>query len=277
MELLADCRICPRNCGVNRLAGQTGFCRIPAEPVVSSAGPHFGEESVLVGRGGSGTIFFAGCNLACVFCQNFEISHLVEGRSVTQGELAATMLRLQEMGCENINFVTPSHVVPQIMAALEIARDEGLEIPTVFNSGGYDKVETLRLLEGVIQIYMPDAKYFDPVAAQKYSSATNYPEVVKAALKEMHRQVGDLEIKNGVATRGLLVRHLVMPGMTEDSVRVIDFLADQISRNTYINVMGQYRPCCHAERFAEINRRPLREEIDRVRDYAARKGLRLSD
>jgi putative pyruvate formate lyase activating enzyme len=277
LRLLADCRICPRNCGVDRLAGETGFCRIPADPLVSSAGPHFGEESVLVGRGGSGTIFFAGCNLACVFCQNFEISHLLDGRSVTHRELAATMLRLQEMGCENINFVTPSHVVPQIMVALEIARNEGLEIPTVYNSGGYDKVETLRLLDGIIQIYMPDAKYFDPAAAQKYSSAKDYPEIVKAALKEMHRQVGDLEIRNGVATRGLLVRHLVMPGMTEDSLRVIDFLAEEISRNTYINVMGQYRPCYHAERFAEIDRRPLREEVERVRHYAQGKGLRLSD
>lgn len=277
MELLADCRLCPRNCGVNRLAGETGFCRIPAEPIVSSAGPHFGEESVLVGYGGSGTIFFAGCNLGCVFCQNFEISHLLEGRFVTHHQLAATMLRLQEMGCHNINFVTPSHVVPQIMASLEIAREEGLTVPTVYNSGGYDKVETLRRLEGIVQIYMPDAKYLDPDAAQKYSSARDYPEIVKTALKEMHRQVGDLQIKNGIATRGLMVRHLVMPGMTEDSLRVIDFLADEVSRNTYINVMGQYRPCYHAERFAEIDHRPLREEIERIRGYAARKDLRLSD
>jgi putative pyruvate formate lyase activating enzyme len=277
MLLLAECRLCPRNCGVNRLKGETGFCGVAAEPLLSSAGPHFGEEPPLVGRGGSGTIFFAGCNLACAFCQNYEISHLREGRRVGPRPLAATMIRLQERGCHNINFVTPTHVVPQILVALRMARQAGLTVPGVYNSGGYDSVPTLRLLEGQMEIYMPDAKYLDPAAAAKYSSARDYPDVVKAALREMHRQVGDLEIAEGLAVRGLLVRHLVMPGMTEDSLRVVDFLADEISPNTYLNIMAQYRPCYHADRFPEIDRRPSWGEIERVRRHARKKGLRLSE
>jgi putative pyruvate formate lyase activating enzyme len=244
---------------------------------MSSAGPHFGEEPPLVGLGGSGTIFFAGCNLGCIFCQNYEISHLRDGRPVSHRALSATMLQLEQAGCHNINCVTPTHVVPQIMVALRMAREAGLTVPVVYNCGGYDSVETLRLLEGTIEIYMPDAKHLDAEAAAKYSKARDYPEVMKAAIKEMHRQVGDLEIIVGLAVHGLLVRHLVMPGMTRDSLRVMDFLADEISPNTYVNVMEQYRPCYQASRHPEISRRPTRDEIVRVREYAVKKGLRLSE
>jgi len=275
--LLAACRLCPRNCGANRLAGETGYCGIGGEAVVASAGPHFGEEPPLVGRGGSGTIFFAGCNLRCEFCQNFDISHGRAGRRTGERDLAALMLALQARGCHNVNFVTPSHVVPQIASALRLARDAGLTVPAVYNCGGYDRVETLRRLEGLIEIYMPDAKYLDAAAAARYSDAPDYPEVMAAALKEMHRQVGDLEIVGGVAVRGLLVRHLVLPGLTEDSLRVMDFLADEISPNTYVNVMAQYRPLYRASRYPEIDRRPTLEEVERVRAHAARRGLRLSD
>jgi len=275
--LLAECRLCPRNCGANRLAGETGYCGIGAEAVVASAGPHFGEEPPLVGRGGSGTIFFSGCNLRCEFCQNFDISHGRAGRPMRDRDLAEVMLALEARGCHNVNFVTPSHVVPQIAAALRLARDAGLTVPAVYNCGGYDRVETLRRLEGLIEVYMPDAKYLDAAAAARYSDAPDYPEVMAAALKEMHRQAGDLEIVGGVAVRGLLVRHLVMPGLAADSLRVMDFLADEVSPNTYVNVMAQYRPLYRASRYPEIDRRPTLEEVERVRAHAARRGLRLSE
>ena len=241
-ERLADCRICPRDCVVNRLAGETGYCGIGERALVSSFGPHRGEEPPLVGRAGSGTIFFAGCNLKCVFCQNYDISHTRAGEPVGERSLAGIMLDLQRMGCHNINFVSPSHVAPQIINALEIARGAGMNLPTVYNSGGYDKVETLRMLEGWIDIYMPDAKYLDAEAARNFSDAPDYPQVMRSALAEMQSQAGDLEIVDGVARLGLLIRHLVMPGMLEDSIRIIDFIADEISANAYVNVMGQYRP-----------------------------------
>ncbi len=274
-QRINPCTLCPRNCKVYRSKGEVGFCGIARLPVVSSVGPHFGEESVLVGTGGSGTIFFAGCNLGCIFCQNFDISHHCHGRKVTIEKLAKSMLELQSYGCCNINFVTPTHVVPAIVAAIELARKNGLSLPTVYNTGGYDSVETLRLLEGYIDIYMPDMKYSDSKVAQQLSAAPDYPEVNREAVKEMHRQVGDLQVEKGLATRGLLVRHLVLPDNFAGSFEIIDFLAEQVSPKTTINVMDQYRPCYKASSHPKINRRPTLEEIGSVRQYAIEKELNL--
>jgi putative pyruvate formate lyase activating enzyme len=274
-ERMNPCVLCPRKCKVNRNKSQIGFCGVADMPLVSSVGPHFGEESVLVGSGGSGTIFFAGCNLGCIFCQNFDISHLRHGTKVTIEQLAQFMLDLQQLHCSNINFVTPTHVIPAITAALELARKKGLTLPTVYNSGGYDSVETLKLLEGLVDIYMPDMKYSDSAVAQELSNAADYPQVNCAAVKEMHRQVGDLQLKKGLATRGLLVRHLVLPNNLAGSSKVIDFLVEEISPNTVINVMGQYRPCYKASANPKINRRPTLEEFESARQYAIEKGLNV--
>ena len=274
-ERMNPCTLCPRMCKVNRSKGQTGFCGIGDLPVVSSVGPHFGEESVLVGFGGSGTIFFAGCNLGCIFCQNFDISHNRHGRQITIEQLAQSMIEVQNYGCSNINFVTPTHVVPAIAAAIELARKGGLTLPTVYNTGGYDLVETLKLLDGYVDIYMPDMKYSDSNASQQLSSAPDYPEVNRAAVKEMHRQVGDLQVDKGLATRGLLVRHLVLPAGLAGSFAIINFLAEQISRSTTINIMDQYRPCFKASEHSQINRRPTREEFASARQYAIEKGLNV--
>ncbi len=274
-DLTDPCTLCPRRCGAHRTKGEVGFCGIGDEPVVSSIGPHFGEESVLVGAGGSGTIFFAGCNLGCVFCQNFDISHHRHGRPISIEQLAQAMLELQRHGCSNINFVTPTHVVAPIAAALELARGQGMTLPTVYNCGGYDSVETLRLLDGFIDIYMPDMKYSDPRVAQELSEAPDYPQINREAVREMHRQVGELRTERGLATRGLLVRHLVLPENLAGSFEVVDFLAGQVSRRTAINVMDQYRPCYRAASHPAINRRPTLDEIQAVRDYAVKKGLNV--
>jgi len=274
-ECMNSCTLCPRQCKVDRREGQTGFCGIGDMPVVSSVGPHFGEESVLVGSGGSGTIFFAGCNLGCIFCQNFDISHHRHGNKITIEELAKAMLGLQNYGCCNINFVTPTHVVPAIAAGIELALRNGLTLPTVYNTGGYDSVETLKLLDGLIDIYMPDMKYSDSDVAEQLSNAPDYPQTNFAAVKEMHRQVGDLQTKNGVATRGLLIRHLVLPNQLAGTFEIIDFLAEQISPKTTINVMDQYRPCYKASSHSKINRRPTSEEIKSARQYAIQKGLNV--
>jgi putative pyruvate formate lyase activating enzyme len=274
-DCMNPCMLCPRKCKVNRSKGEIGFCGIGEMPFVSSVGPHFGEESVLVGHGGSGTIFFAGCNLGCVFCQNFDISHHRSGQQVTIEQLTQSMLELQSIGCSNINFVTPTHVVPAIAAALELARKKGLTLPTVYNSGGYDSVETLKMLDGFMDIYMPDMKYSDPVVAKELAGAEDYPQVNRKAVKEMHRQVGDLKIEKGLATRGLLVRHLVLPENLAGSFEIIDFLAEQISSKTAINVMDQYRPCYQAHLHPRINRRPTLEEIESVRQYTVEKKLRV--
>ena len=276
-DRMNPCTLCPRMCKVKRSEGQIGFCGIGDMPVVSSVGPHFGEESVLVGFGGSGTIFFAGCNLGCVFCQNFDISHHRHGREVTIERLAQSMLELQDYGCSNINFVTPTHVIPAITAGIELARKGGLTLPTVYNTGGYDSVETLKLLEGFVDIYMPDMKYSDLSVAKELSAAPDYPEVNLAAVREMHRQVGDLQVQKGLATRGLLIRHLVLPNNLAGSFEIIDFLAEQISPSTTINVMDQYRPCYQAASHPKINRRPTLEEIESVRQYAIEKGLNVLD
>jgi putative pyruvate formate lyase activating enzyme len=269
------CQLCPRNCRVYRCKGQTGFCGVTDAPLVSSAGPHFGEETVLVGRGGSGTIFFASCNLGCVFCQNYDISHLRHGRKVTIGELAESMLTLQAHGCSNINLVTPTHVAASIAAAIELARRKDLSLPIVYNTGGYDCLDTLKLLEGFVDIYMPDMKYSDPAVAAEFSGADDYPQINRQAIKEIHHQVGDLKIENGLAVRGLLVRHLVLPNDLAGSFEIIDFLADAVSPNTSINIMDQYRPCYKAFENPRINRRPTAKEVDRARQYAIKKGLNL--
>ncbi len=276
-DSIDPCTLCPRQCGVRRRNNQLGFCGIGDVPLVSSVGPHFGEESVLVGNGGSGTIFFAGCNLGCVFCQNFDISHHRHGHPTTIEQLAQSMLELQYYGCCNINFVTPTHVVPSIVAALELARKEGMTLPTVYNTGGYDSVETLELLEGFVDIYMPDMKYADPKVAEELSAAPDYPQIIRDALKEMHRQVGDLKTEKGLAARGVLVRHLVLPENLAGSYETIDFLAGHISRKTTINVMDQYRPCYKASSHPAINRRPTTEEIQSVCQYATQKGLDVLD
>jgi len=275
--LLTPCRACPRCCGVNRLGGERGFCGVAARPILSSAGPHFGEESVLVGTGGSGTIFFAGCNLGCVFCQNYDISHQRNGEEVEVDELVPIMLGLRRRGCHNINFVTPTHVAPQLLAAIVRARAAGLQRPIVWNCGGYESLEMLRQLDGHVEIYMPDIKYADDRVAERFSHAPDYWRTVKEAVLEMHRQVGDLIVEDGLARRGLLIRHLVLPEGLAGSTAVIDFLADEVSDRTYINVMGQYRPEYNASRYAELSRPPTRREIEQARSHAARRGLRLAE
>ncbi len=274
-ERMNPCILCPRRCEVYRSKGQMGFCEVADKPIVSSVGPHFGEESVLVGSGGSGTIFFAGCNLGCIFCQNFDISHHRRGQKVTIEQLVESMLELADYGCSNINLVTPTHVVAPIAAAIELARKKGLRLPMVYNTGGYDSIETLKLLDGLIDIYMPDMKYSDEQAAKQLSNAPDYPQVNLAAVKEMHRQTGDLQIEDGLATRGLLIRHLVLPNGLAGSFEIIDFLAEQISTKTTINIMDQYRPCYKASTRALINRRPTAEEIEEVLQYAIDKELRV--
>ena len=242
--LLKSCEICPRACGVDRLSGELGECSTGEEALVSSFNPHFGEEPPLVGAFGSGTIFFSHCNLKCNFCQNYEISHEGSGDECGLGQLAGMMLILQNNGCHNINFVTPTHVMPQILPALDMAIDGGLRIPLVYNSSGYDNVETLKLLEGVIDIYMPDFKFWDPAVAEQTCNAPDYPEVAQKAVAEMHRQVGDLQVdENGIATRGLLLRHLVMPSGMAGTPEVMSFIANHVSKNTFVNIMDQYRPC----------------------------------
>ena len=276
-DLLEYCELCPRACKINRLSNEKGFCGIGAKAVISSVGPHYGEESVLVGNGGSGTIFFAGCNLGCVFCQNYDISQLRNGNEVEIDDMVNMMLQLQTRGCININFVTPTHVVPHIIESVLLARGNGLTIPVVYNCGGYESIESLQLLEGTVDIYMPDVKYLNPDSSKKYSFAQDYPDVMKSALLEMHRQVGDLEIKDGVATRGLLVRHLVMPGNIAHSKEIIDFIVNEVSGNTFINIMEQYRPTFNAHNFPEINRPVTRQEFSKVYEYAKSQGLRLSN
>ncbi|PWH15449.1 MAG: radical SAM protein [Ardenticatenia bacterium] len=271
---LSECDVCPWVCKVNRRAGERGFCRVGELAGVASYGPHLGEESVLRGWRGSGTIFFTGCNLKCKFCQNYEISQLDEGDPVEPKRLAAIMLELQEMGCHNINFVSPSHVVPQILMAVLIAAQAGLRLPLVYNSGGYDSLTMLRILDGVIDIYMPDMKYADAQIARRYSGVANYPQVNQAAVREMHRQVGDLVVdENGLARRGLLVRHLILPENLAGTERIIEFLAREISPHTYLNLMDQYRPAYKACEYPELSRRITRAEWEQAVAWARKAGL----
>lgn len=275
---LSSCDLCPRHCGVNRLAGEQGFCRTGRLAVVAAHQPHFGEEAVLVGRGGSGAIFFSNCNLGCVFCQNYEISHLGEGEEVSAPQLAAMMLSLGQQGCHNINLVTPSHVVAQILEALPLAVEAGLSVPLVYNTSGYDEVETLRLLEGIIDIYMPDFKFWASDSARRFAKAIDYPEKVREAIGEMHRQVGDLVINDdGLAERGLLVRHLLMPEGLAETKEILNFLAKDISPHTYVNIMDQYHPCGQAMSFPPLDRMPLPQEYRQALELAGQAGLTRID
>ncbi len=273
-DSLSSCFLCPRNCGVNRLRGEKGYCGADADLVVSSYGPHFGEEPPLVGIGGSGTIFLTFCNLKCVFCQNYDISHLGYGEVVTFDNMADMMLYLQRRGCHNINFVTPTHYVPQILFSVYKAAMKGLNLPLVYNCGGYESFEVIKKLSGLIDIYMPDIKFFDKGACVKYMNAPDYPEVVKEVVKEMHQQVGDLIIERGVAVKGLLIRHLVMPGYVEDSKKIMDFIYNELSPNSYVNIMNQYRPLFKAHEFKEIARRVSYSEYMEVVRYAESIGLK---
>ncbi len=278
MKALEACRLCPRACGVNRLKGEIGLCGAGAEARVASYGPHFGEERPLVGRNGSGTIFFSHCNLRCNFCQNYEISHLGQGRHATAQQLAAIMLALQDMGCHNINLVTPSHLVPQILAALVLAAVKGLSLPLVYNSGGYDSPATLALLDGAVDIYMPDFKFWDARIAEQTCQAPDYRQRACAAIAEMHRQVGDLVVGDeGLAYQGLLLRHLVLPGDAAGTSRVMGWVARQVSRATYVNVMGQYRPCGQAGDVPSLGRRPRSDEIHAAVAAARAAGLERLD
>jgi putative pyruvate formate lyase activating enzyme len=303
---LEDCRVCPRDCRVDRLhaVAPEGTPRRPAEPLrrpgraaqrvvpshiakgtscftgryarVSSAFPHFGEEDCLRGWHGSGTIFFSFCNLRCVFCQNWDVSQAGEGVELRAEDLAAVMLDLQARGCHNINLVTPEHVVPQVLEALLLAAQEGLELPIVYNTSGYDSLRSLELLDGVVDVYMPDFKYWSPELARHYLKAEDYPEVARRVVREMHRQVGPLRFdRDGLAVGGVLVRHLVMPGCAEDARAIMQFLAHEISPDTYVNLMGQYYPAGAVPegRYPELCRRPDGEEIARVRTYARAEGL----
>ncbi len=274
MEILKECRLCPRRCGVNRLNGEIGYCKAPSELMVSSAFPHFGEEPPLVGYHGSGTIFLTHCSLQCIFCQNYDISHEGRGERITPHDLAKMMVRLQEMGCHNINFVTPTHYTPQIIASLPEAIERGLRLPIVYNCSGYESLEVIQLLEGIVDIYMPDVKYMESQQSQRYSNAPDYPERIKTILKEMHRQVGDLKMNStGIAKRGLLIRHLVMPNGVASSEEVLRFIAEEISVHSYINIMAQYRPEYRAFDYPDINRRITQKEFIEAIQIAKRFGL----
>jgi putative pyruvate formate lyase activating enzyme len=274
-DILDACRLCPRACGVNRRAGKSGICNSTARFKVASHGPHFGEERPLVGRDGSGTIFFSNCNLLCCFCQNWEINHRGDGRFVMEIDLAEMMLDLQERGCHNINLVTPTHVAPHIVRALRLAIDRGLHIPLVYNTGGYDSLDVIKALDGIVDIYLPDFKYQDGALAAKYSSgAADYPEVAAAVIREMHRQVGKLSVDaRGVATRGLIIRHLVMPQNIAGTDRFVRWVARELTTDTYVNLMRQYRPEHRAREYPELSRRITPEEWEQALAWAREAGL----
>jgi len=271
---LAECRQCAWDCKTNRLAGKTGACNTGVLAEVSSYGPHPGEERPLSGWNGSGTVFFARCNMRCQYCQNAEISQLQPGKPTTPEALARILLELQEMGCHNINFVSPSHVVAQTLAGVLIAAQQGLRLPLVYNTGGYDALDSLRLLDGVIDIYMPDMKYSSAAIAKVYSKIPHYPEINQVALREMHRQVGDLILdENGMAQRGLLVRHLVLPNGLAGSAETLRFLAQEISPNTYLNIMDQYHPAFNARQFPKLRRPITSQEYIKVVELAKSAGM----
>jgi len=273
-KLLSSCELCPHKCRVNRLKGERGFCRSGEEVIISSYNTHFGEEPPLVGNFGSGTIFFTNCNLKCVYCQNYPISQLGNGNKVTLQELAKIMLALQKRKCHNIILVTPTHFVPQILKSLKSAIKMGLHIPIVYNSSGYDSANTLKLLDGVVDIYLPDARYADNEIARKYSSAPNYFEIMKKALNEMHRQVGDLITdKSGLARSGLIVRHLVLPEGLSGTKKIMSFIAREISPHTYISLMAQYFPAYQADQFPLLSRRIDKEEYREAVQIFKEEGL----
>jgi putative pyruvate formate lyase activating enzyme len=276
--LLKSCTLCPRRCKVNRLKDERGYCGVGRELEIASFTPHFGEEDVLVGRGGSGTIFLNSCNLSCIFCQNYDISQLRHGRVISTDDFVQCILLLQKSGCHNINFVTPTHFMPQILEAIFIAQDKGLHLPLVYNCGGYECIESLQLLEGVIDIYMPDVKYADEEAARCFSNAPHYYRIIKDVLKEMHRQVGDLILdENGLAVKGLLIRHLVLPNNVADSESLFQFIAREISVNSYINIMDQYRPYFKSADYPELSRPTTQAEylsaIEISRSFGLHRGF----
>lgn len=272
-SLLKDCTICPRKCHVNRIEGKLGFCKVNGKPMVSSFFPHHGEESVIRGTHGSGTIFFTGCNLKCAFCQNYDISQLMRGKTVEIEDLADMMLQLQSMQCHNINLVTPTHQVPFIVKAAEMLGKK-LQLPFVYNTSAYDSVDVIKKLDGFIQIYMPDFKFRDPERTKRYMSAPDYPEVAKQVIAEMYRQVGELKVENGVAKTGLLIRHLVMPDSIDDSRKVLEWISENTPEAT-VNVMAQYSPYFRASEFPEINRRITNYEYQEVIKHAKKLGVRL--
>jgi putative pyruvate formate lyase activating enzyme len=275
--ILSCCTLCPRQCRVNRREDKRGFCGAGKDLRVSSVFAHFGEESCLVGRRGSGTIFFSYCNLKCIFCQNYEISHLAEGNIITSEKLAAYMLRLQELGCHNINLVTPTHFIPKILEGLLLAIKQGLNIPLVYNCGGYESGEVIDILEGVADIYMPDAKFSSPEASRQFCGVDNYFSNLKIVIKKMYQQVGDLVVDDGIAQRGLLVRHLVLPEGLAGTREIMGFIAHQISGQTYINIMAQYHPCGEAYQFARIDRYITQPEYMKAIRIARSFGLSRFD
>jgi len=273
-ESMRECTLCPHDCRARRLDGKFGVCRSADDAVIRSAGPHYGEEAPLTGSRGSGTIFFTSCNLKCTFCQNYDISQMRLGRRVSTVELAEIMLRLQQSGCHNINLVTPTHMVPQFVEALVHAAKGGLSVPIVYNCGGYESVRVLKLLEDIVDIYMPDIKYSVNEIARKYSGAPGYWDVVRQAVIEMHRQVGDLVVDaRGIAQRGLLVRHLVLPNGLAGSRAVLDFISREVSPSTYVNIMDQYKPAYRALRYAELSRSIIESEYREAVEYASTVGL----
>jgi putative pyruvate formate lyase activating enzyme len=276
--MFSECRLCPRNCGANRAAGEKGFCLAPAKVMVAVERPHFGEELSLTGSGGSGTIFFSNCNLRCVFCQNWPIAHKGEGTAISDETLADKMLYLQELGCHNINLVTPTHVMPNILAALRNACRRGLKIPLVYNTSGYERVEMLKLLDGVVDIYLPDMKFMDTEHAARYSLAPDYPEVAQRAILEMQRQVGSHRVnEDGVAVRGLMIRHLVMPNRVAGTRAFVEWVAANLPRTTYVNIMPQYHVAFEAYDHPKISRAITVEEFLEAMDWAEEAGLSKLD
>lgn len=274
-SMLEDCVLCPHQCMVNRLKGERGYCRTLDSVVVSGAEAHFGEEDELVGRYGSGTIFFSHCNLKCVFCQNYETSYCGIGEEISTNDLAQIMIKLQNKGCHNINLVSPSHIVPQIVEGILIAAKRGLNIPIVYNTGGYDLVDTLKLLDGIIDIYMPDIKFSNDDAGWKYLRVKKYYTIAKAAIKEMYRQVGNLKTDDrNIAYRGLLIRHLVFPENLAGTDKIMGFIAEEISKDIYVNIMAQYYPAHKALDFKELSRRITRQEYQNAIDSARLAGLK---
>jgi putative pyruvate formate lyase activating enzyme len=273
--IFEKCQLCPRQCGANRQKGEKGFCRAPLKPVIFSYHPHFGEEMPITGENGSGTIFFSNCNLRCVFCQNWPIAHEGRGKEVQDGDLAEMMLHLQKIGCHNINLVTPTHVMPNILNATRIALKKGLRLPLFYNTSGYERLEILKILDGIVDIYKPDMKYTDAEKAEKYSAgASDYPEVARKAILEMHRQVGVLKIdRRGIALRGLVIRHLVMPNRVAGTEKFVKWVAEALPKNTYVNIMAQYRVEYRAFEHPEIARAITVQEFLEAMDWARIYGL----
>ncbi|MBN2527042.1 MAG: radical SAM protein [Deltaproteobacteria bacterium] len=275
--MLASCHLCPRCCGVNRLKNEIGVCGVGRHAQVASFGPHMGEESCLVGRHGSGAVFFAGCNLRCAFCQNWDIAHRTHvSQEVSADALAKIFLSIHHLGCHNLNLVTPTHVLPQILEALPVVLEGGFDLPIVWNCGGYESVAALELLDGIVDIYMPDIKFFDKELARRYLNAPDYPDICMEAFKEMHRQVGDLIVENSMAKSGMLVRHLAMPNAGDDAAKIMSFLKS-LSVNTAVNVMNQYHPCHEAVGDAQIGTVSHGNDLQRAREAAVRNGLRRVD